>query len=75
MRTVGGSTARSRWVLQVRDAFGRTRPGVIQVHRGYIYAHLDGVQARYSPREVSELRQVLADAQAEAFRQGGGGFQ
>jgi hypothetical protein len=48
---------------------------VLQVRGGEIYALIDGVSIKLSPREISELRQVLAEAQAVAFMQRGGQFE
>lgn len=75
MATMGGDTkAKTRWIVEIRDPFGRPLTLVVQAHDGYVYAAVGDLQAKHSPREVSEIRQVLLEAQSAAFVQRGGRF-
>lgn len=75
MTLAGGRrmTTRKRWVLHLRDVFGRRKPVLLQVRDGYVYGASRGDdQAKLSPEDVSRVRNALAEAQAEALRQRGG---
>lgn len=72
--TMAGEAMKTRWIVPMKDPFGRPLTLVVQAHDGHVYTAVGDLQAKHTPREVSEIRQVLFDAQAAAFAQRGGHF-
>lgn len=62
----------ARWLLTVRDAFGKQGTLVLQASRGFVFAQLGDVQVMLSPLDVSDIVTALREAQAEALQQCGG---